>query len=56
MHGLDGQHQYVDRTPRVSIQAVHGFPRLRVPVIGPCIIFSPDEATPLFPHGVTIVC
>jgi len=37
----------------LSIQAVRGLPRLRAPGIVPCIIFL--QATPLFPHVVTIV-
>ena len=39
----------------LSIQAVRGLPRLRAPGIVPCII-SFLQTTPLFPHGVTIVC
>ena len=39
----------------LSIQAVRGRPRLRAPGIVPCII-SFSRQTPLFPHGVTIVC
>jgi len=39
----------------LSIQAVRRLPRLRAPGIVPCII-SFLHATPLFPHGVTIVC
>jgi len=39
----------------VSIQAVCGLPCLRASGIVPCII-SFLQATPLFPHGVTIVC
>ena len=37
----------------LSIQAVRGLPRLRAPVTVPCII-SFLQATPLFPHGVTV--
>jgi len=35
----------------LSIQAMHGLPRVRAPGI---VLFL--QATPLFPHGVTIVC
>jgi len=45
--------------PRIlmlSIQAVRGLPRLRAPGIVPCINSFSRTATPLFPHGVTIVC
>ena len=38
----------------LSVQAVRGLPRLRTLVV-PCII-SFSRQTPLFPHGVTIVC
>jgi len=38
----------------LSIQAVSGLHRLRADDIVPCIT-SFFEATPLFPHGVTIV-
>ena len=31
-------------------------PRLRAPGIVPCIISFDLQATPLFPHGETIVC
>jgi len=39
----------------LSVQAVRGLPRLRTLVVVPCII-SFSRQTPLFPHGVTIVC
>ena len=40
----------------LSIEAVRRLPRLRAPGIVPCINYLFLQATPLFPHGVTIVC
>ena len=41
----------------LSIQAVHGVPRLRAPGIVPWSLhYLFLEATPLFPRGVSIVC
>jgi len=37
----------------LSIQAVHGLPRLRAPGIVPSLHDLFLQATPLFPHGVT---
>ena len=38
----------------LSIQAVRGLPRLHAP--GIVLALSLLQATPLFPHGVIIVC
>jgi len=40
----------------LSIQAVHGLSRLRAPGIVHSLHYLFLQATPLFPHGVTIVC